>query len=69
MSEQPSEERRDDEVGTSLPGMIADMGRDAGSSGDDGHDPDAEETPDHVTVGRDDAEADAERSGADPGAV
>jgi hypothetical protein len=68
MSEQPSEERRDDEVGTSLPGMLSDLGRDAGSS-DGAPDPDAEETPDHVTVGRDDAEADAERSGADPGAV
>lgn len=66
MTEQPGETRRDDETGTSLPGMIADGGRDAGSAdsgglGEDGGTTDSDGTP----VGSSDVEADAERSGAD----
>ena len=68
MSEQPSEERRDDEVGTSLPGMIADAGREAGS--EDRSDPSggAEagmSDSDGAPVGQADVEADKQRSGAD----
>ena len=70
MSEQPSEERRDDEVGTSLPGMIADAGREAGSEDGNRSDPSGGgeagmSDSDGAPVGQADVKADKQRSGAD----
>ena len=67
MSEQPGQDDtgRDDETGTSLPGMIADAGREAGSDDDGGTGGSGLTTDDGTPVGQADVEADAERSGAD----